>query len=140
MGSSFLEGPAVSPVACPSPLWVSSILASVLMLREKVLMLQLILGLTKVHLHLREQKISPQTPQRGLSPFPINWRPPASTRLHAEDCGKRLEHLWVRPGHTHPDPGVRVSPCLLQVCPASLNSAARPQRETAATPCWWPAW
>lgn len=140
MGSSFLGGPAVSPVARPSPLWGSSILASVLVLREKVLMLQLILGLTNVHLHLREQKVSPTDSSEGFIPFPINWRPPASTRLHAEGCGKRLEHLWVRPGHTHPDSGVRVSPCLLQVCPASLNSAARPQRGTAVTPCWWPAW
>lgn len=68
-------------ISCGSSLSTVGVLhpASVLMLREKVLMLQLILGLTKVHLHLREQKVSPTDSSEGFIPFPINWQPPAST-------------------------------------------------------------
>lgn len=77
MGSSFLEGP------CLTPLWVSSVLARVLMLRGKVLMLQLILGLSKVHLHLREQKVSPTDSSEGFIPLPYQL---AATCLYPAPC------------------------------------------------------
>lgn len=56
-------------------------LVSVLMLRGKVLMLQLILGLSKVHLHLREQKVSPRDSSEGFIPFQL-----AATYLYLAPC------------------------------------------------------